>query len=247
MKELRAVVSDEEFAEVERFAQGLGVSMGEQNGVRTRREGVMGLIETYQQYRNAGRELNQKIMNQCLEPGVIKASARLLGLAEGETIVFESDREPSVLMDFALHEYRVNNQNAIERYAETVGGRNDMEHALLVALRSSYTSLFKVIAKDESTLLLNDRLRKQYHINLVDISLIKTAHPGLLLFTRLVPLKVFNMTSGVVFVFRGDVEHYLVKQHKKLEKKVKSESGSIKRFVAFFQLQRANGMDVRYA
>lgn len=207
----------------------------------------MGLIESYQQYRNVGRELNQKIMNQCLDPAVVMASARLLGLVEGETIVFEREEETSVLMDFALHEYRVNNQNAIERYAETVGWKNEIEQALLEGLRSSYTSLFKVIARDEFTLILNDRLRKEYNIKLLDISFSKTAHPGLLLFVRLVPMKEFNMTSGLVFAFYNDLEHYLLKQHKKLGKKVKSESGSIKRFVTFFQLQRTNGMDVRYA
>jgi len=187
-------------------------------------------------------------MVACLDRDVLMKSARLLGIARGDILVFDSEGETSVLTDFALNEYRVNNKNTIEIYREKVGWQNEIEKDILDALLSSYTSLFKItsIFEAENTLFLNDILNKKDNIKLIDIAFSKTAIPGLLLFIRLVPFKDFNMTSGVSFVFHGDLEEYLLRRYKKLSKKVKSDSDSIKRFISFFRLNKTNGIEVRY-
>ena len=208
----------------------------------------MTLMKKYKTYRKIGKELNHKIMDACLDRDVLMRSARLLGIARGDTFVFDSEDETSVLMDFALNEYRVNNKNTIEIYREKVGWQNEIEKDILDALLSSYTSLFKVtsIFEAENALLLNDILNKKDNIKLIDIAFSKTAIPGLLLFIRLVPFKDFNMTSGVSFVFPSDLEEYLLRRYKKLSKKVKSDSDSIKRFISFFRLNKTDGIKVRY-
>lgn len=187
-------------------------------------------------------------MDSCLDRDVLMRSARLLGVARGDTFVFDSEDETSVLMDFALNEYRVNNKNTIEIYREKIGWQNEVEKDILHALLSSYTSLFKVasISEAENTLLLNDILNKKDNMKIIDIAFSKTAIPGLLLFIRLIPFKNFNMTSGVSFVFSGDLEEYLLRRYKKLSKKVKSASDSIKRFVSFYKLSKTSGIEVRY-
>jgi hypothetical protein len=48
------------------------------------------------------------------------------------------------------------------------------------------------------------------------------------------------------FVFPGNLEIYLLRRYKKLSKKVKSDNDSIKRFVSFFELNKTDGMEVRY-
>ena len=208
----------------------------------------MTIIEKYKTYRKIGMELNHKIMDTCLDRDVFMKSARLLGIVRGDTLIFDSEGEMGVLMDFALNEYRVNNKNAIEIYREKIGWQNEIEKDILDALLSSYTSLFKIISvsEAENTLLLNDILNKKDNIKLIDIAFSKSAIPGLLLFTRLVSFKDFNMTSGVSFAFPGDLEGYLLRRYKKLSKKVKSDSDSIKRFVSFFRLNKINGIEVRY-
>ncbi len=208
----------------------------------------MTLVKKYKAYRKIGRELNHKIMDSCLDRDVLMRSARLLGVARGDTFVFDSEDETSVLMDFALNEYRVNNKNTIEIYREKIGWQNEVEKDILHALLSSYTSLFKVasISEAENTLLLNDILNKKDNMKIIDIAFSKTAIPGLLLFIRLIPFKNFNMTSGVSFVFSGDLEEYLLRRYKKLSKKVKSASDSIKRFVSFYKLSKTSGIEVRY-
>jgi len=208
----------------------------------------MTIIEKYKTYRKIGMELNHKIMDTCLDRDVFMKSARLLGIVRGDTLIFDSEGEMDVLMDFALNEYRVNNKNAIEIYREKIGWQNEIEKDILDALLSSYTSLFKIISvsEAENTLLLNDILNKKDNIKLIDIAFSKSAIPGLLLCTILVSFKDFNMTSGVSFAFPGDLEWYLLRRYKKLSNKVKSDSDSIKRFVSFFRLNKINGIEVRY-
>jgi hypothetical protein len=62
---------------------------------------VMDLLKKYKQYRKVGKELNSKIMDACLERDVLLKSARLLHMTRGDILVFESEDETSVLMDFA--------------------------------------------------------------------------------------------------------------------------------------------------
>ncbi len=87
----------------------------------------MTIIEKYKEYRKTGRELNQKIMNECLDWNTLIKSARLLGIARGETLIFEHEEETNVLMDFAMHDYRVNKQNTIKIYREKIGWENEVE------------------------------------------------------------------------------------------------------------------------
>ncbi len=210
---------------------------------------TMTFIKKYETYRKIGMELNHRIIDSCLDRDVLMKSAKLLGIVGGGDIfIFDSEDETSVLMDFALNEYRLNNKNTIEVYREKMDWRNEIERDILDALLSSYTSLFKVtsISESENTLLLDDILNKKGNIKLIDIGFSKSGMPGLLLFIRLVPFKNFNMTSGIAFVFPGELERYLLRRYKKLSKKVKSDSDSIKRFISFFRLNKTDGIEVRY-
>lgn len=208
----------------------------------------MTLIKKYKEYRKSGMKLNHKIMDACLARDVVMASAELLGILHGETLIFESEDESSVLMDFALNDYKVDNQNTVKLYRDTIGWKNDIEKELLDAHLASYTSLFKVtsISKKECTLLLNDLLTKEDDIQLIDINFSRSALPGILLFTRLIPLKDFNMTSGVSFAFPGHVEQHLLRGYEALSKKVKSDDEAVKRFVSFYNLSKTKGIEVQY-
>ncbi len=206
------------------------------------------VIEKYKEYRKIGKELNNKIINTSLDRDVFMKAARLLGIARGETLIFESEDETSVLMDFALHDYRTNKQNTIEIYREKIGGENEIEKEILDAFISSYTSLFKIISisEAENSLILNDLLNKKDNIKLIDIALSQTAVPGLLVFIRLVPFKDFNMAAGSSLAFPADSEKYILKRYKILSRKVKASNDAIKRFVSFYKLSKTDGIEVRY-
>ncbi len=187
-------------------------------------------------------------MDACLERDVLMKSARLLGIARGDVLLFDTEDETSVLMDFALNDVKVKNKNIIEIYREKIGWKNTVEKKILDARRSSYTSLFRIksISEENCTLVVSDILNKKDNIKLIDIAFSQTGVPGLLLFFRLVPFKDFNMTSGVSFVFPGDSERDLLMRYKKLRKKKKSEDESIRRFISFFKLNKKYGLEVLY-
>ncbi len=173
------------------------------------------LINKYKNYREVGRKLHEKIIDTSLDRAVFIKAAKLFGMARGNTLILENEDELSNLMDFALHDYKVNNKNVIEIYKEKAAPMNEIEKEVLDAFLLSYTSLFKVvsISKKENSLILKDLLNKKDNIKLIDIAFSKHGVPGLLVFGRLVPFKDFNMTSGAVFGFHGELEDYIIKNY----------------------------------
>ncbi len=209
----------------------------------------MSLIREYRKCRRVSKDLNKKMVHT-LSKDVIMGSARLLGIAgQGDSILFDFEEEVNVLMDFALNDYMINDRNAVENYQEKIGGQNELEKGILNALLSSYTSLFEVISisERERVLVLKDLLNNVDNIKLTDIALSRSAVPGLLLFIRLVPFEhEFHRSSGIAFVFPGDLKSQLLRRYKILSKRIKSENESIKRFASFLKLNRTFGIKVVY-
>ncbi|MEW5898930.1 MAG: hypothetical protein AB1652_07135 [Bacillota bacterium] len=97
------------------------------------------MIEKYKTYRRIGMMLNQKMMKAYLDRDILFKAAGLLGMVSGNTLIFESEDETSVLMDFALYECVFGNKSVTSTYREKVGGENEQEKDILTALISSYT------------------------------------------------------------------------------------------------------------
>jgi hypothetical protein len=118
---------------------------------------------------------------------------------------------------------------------------------MLAAQSLSYTSLFKIIDSDpvNSSLTLSDLLNNGSEVKLININLSQTALPAFLIFTRIVPFSDFNMLSGMFCIFPEDSEKALLKQFKIGMRKVKSEIESVQRFIAFFKLNRKEGLSVK--
>jgi hypothetical protein len=115
-------------------------------------------------------------------------------------------------------------------------------------LLASHTSLFKITAVDqrEKLVFFDDIINGQSRIGLIDIALSRTATIGMLLFFRLLPFSDFNMASDVSFAFPNELANYLLRQYKKLRKKIKSDSEAVKRFVSFFWLSKTDGLKMQY-
>jgi len=209
----------------------------------------MDTVKKYKNYRKIGMKLNHKIMDKFLDRDTLHKSAKLLNIIQRGKFVFDSEDETSVLMDFALNDYRFVNKNVVERYRDKYGWKNKVEKDIFDALSNSYTSLFKItsISRHNNTLILKDILNKKDDIKLIDIAFSNTiSHSNYLLFTRILPFMDFNMTSGVSFIFPANMENYLIRQYKKKITKIKSNHEAIKRFVSFYQLNKKHGIDVSY-
>jgi hypothetical protein len=206
-------------------------------------------LDQYQAYRKAAKELNQQLMDALVERSVLMRAARALDVARGNTFVFESEAEMNVLMDYALYEHRRYGQSLVQRYREQTTSLSPMQRALLDGMCQAYTSLFRIaeVQAAESTLVLADRLQQREDIPLIDIMFSRTVEPDMLLFTRVIPLPMMNMTAGIAFVFPGDSEASLLRRYKRLSKRVKADTEAARRLVAFFQLNRTAGIEVAFA
>lgn len=201
------------------------------------------MLDKYKTFWEASRALHSKLMKQGISTEVMMKSGKLLRIVRDKTFMFESEAEMAAVMEFALHEYRVNGKTGVETYDEDVGGESEIETEILHALVDSYTSLFEVvtIVMPDHTLLLRDVLGKRGDVWLTDINLSETAAVGFLLFLRVLSFADFNATSGITFAFAGDRKGHLLKKHRKLSDKHPSASDSLKRFIAFFWLHRTDG------
>jgi len=207
----------------------------------------MDIIKQYRQCRKMGMQLNSRIIESADKELFGKAAA-LLNMLEDNTIVLEEDYERDVLMDFIINE-RINGDKSVaETFLQSQSLENDVERDILNALISSYTSLFKIesILRDEKVIILNDILNERNEIKLTDIGFSETASPEMLLFTRIVPFDNFNMTSGLSFLFPAGREEYLLRRYRRIRRKYKAQDEATARFAAFFELNRTEGLLVKY-
>ena len=210
-------------------------------------ESQKSLIKKYQQYRNIGKDLTQKIFQEFTDSQSIQAVAKLMGIWQRGTLILESDEEFNFIMDFSLFEYFVKGKNFIQRYQEENSELDEKESEMLEAQFLSYTSLFKILETEPANarMTLGDLFNDNQEVEIININLSQTARPGLLMFTRILPFSDFNMASGMFGIFPENSERHLMKRYNIMRKRVKSEIESVQRFIAFFKLNRTEGLETK--
>lgn len=206
------------------------------------------ILKKYKNYREVGKELNQKIIDRYVGREVFLLSGKYLGLVKKDALMFENESETVALMDFSINECRINGKTAVELYKEKVKVDNDIETEILDGLINSYTSLFKItnVKRREKKLILADLLNNNNPVEITDIGFSQTAASDFLIFLRIVSFADFNITGGFGFPFDEDLEEVLLKEYKQIAKRVKSSDESIKRYVAFFKLFKRHGIETGF-
>ncbi|CAJ36676.1 hypothetical protein [Methanocella arvoryzae] len=201
------------------------------------------LIAKYNLYRKKNKELNNKLIQSCLDRETILKAAELLGMVENGKIMLEDVQESDVLMDFALNDCLKDGKTAVERYANKVGGADEIEQEILEGLRSSYTSLFKeaAVSRENRTVDLDDVLGNRGRIQIIDNGLSMSYSWNTLLFLRIVPLKSFSMTSGIFFAFDQKTENRMLRAYENFYQRIPADTEDIRRFAAFFKTNRIFG------
>ncbi len=202
------------------------------------------IINKYRQYIDLSRKLAHILLTRFVSAEVLQTVSRLMGVMRGKGIMLESKEEKKFIADFSLFEHQINGENCFQRYQAENHELDAKEAEMLKASLLSYTSLFKIIETDpvNASVTLSDLLSNKQEIKIININLSQTARPGLLIFTRIVPFSDFNMASGMFCMFSKNSERALLKQLKPEMKKVKSEIESVQRFIAFFKLNRKQGL-----
>ena len=209
----------------------------------------MVLIDKYQLYRKKGKKLNDLIIKRQINRELLTEAAKKLGIPlKNNTFIFNSEDEMSVLMDFAIYECAKTGKNCIALYKEDIDTNDNIEKELLEGMLLSYTSLFKItsIIEKENKIMLADVLNKKEDISFIDFGLSMTGTPGMLIFTRIIPLKDFSMTSGISFAFPENSEENLKNNYEILKNKINSDSDSLKRFAAFYKMSLNEGLETSY-
>lgn len=163
-------------------------------------------LSDYRTIRESGKELAGKIFKYAVESNKqeLVTAAKLLGFWDGKMMVFDSENDSETLMDYIVFEKSTQNVPAFKRFLMNNPKLNDLQLENMDGILNNYSSLFEIKSIDSISnyLLLVDVLdsnRKEYL--LMDIGMSKTAPVGFILYTRLIPIREINMTSGVSFGF----------------------------------------------
>lgn len=154
------------------------------------------IISRYQRLRTASRELNNRLVKR-LSKDVLYEGGRKLGILQGDTLVFDTEDESSVLMDYCLYDVRRNGRNAIEQYLiDSPTDPESDEAACLRAMQHAIYSLFVVESVERGLGVIVRDLLSQEVLLVVDMGFGSSAQPGLVFASRLLHHEGFSMTGG---------------------------------------------------
>jgi hypothetical protein len=152
----------------------------------------------YTRLRQVLKKLNSELM-QSLSRSSILESAKKLGLAEGNVLVFDNPEETSVLFDYCLYCSRMGGKTVSERYIErTPPLPQSDEMVVLRAMIDSFYSVFQVgqVYKGRGVSLY-DFFRKN-DVFLVDIGLSDTAVSDMPFAGGILPFADFHISAGAL-------------------------------------------------
>lgn len=207
-------------------------------------------LTDYKAIRESGKELAGDIFNYAVDSNKqeLISAAKMLGFWDGKMFVFDSDNDSDTLMDLIVFEKITSNLPACNRFQMSNPKLNDLQQENMNGIINNYSSLFEVKSIDSigNTLVLEDLLdtgRKEYL--LMDIGLSKTARLGFIHYTRLIPIRDINMTSGVSFIFEKIYKDKLLSAISLAAFKKRRKLTSIEMYVLLHEKKRQFGVETR--
>ncbi|MFC1835413.1 hypothetical protein ACFL2Q_11870 [Thermodesulfobacteriota bacterium] len=161
-------------------------------------------LAQYKRLRNAGRHLNEVLVERLPDASVLDC-AKKLGLLKAGSLVLNSEQEMPILLDYCLYADRRDGKTVIERYSV----RNPPPDAsdemiLLQAMKNSHYSVFEaksIHLRQGATLL--DMLRDEEFL-LMDVGIGSTGRSGMFFAGRVLPLEQYFLTSGALIPLSAD-------------------------------------------
>ena len=181
------------------------------------------LIQKYKFYRENGKVLNQKIIQQITRKTMLEA-ARALDIRKGGTLVFESEHEMDVLMDYIAYDFRYKGKNGLERYLHRNPQAITSEDRILIeSMLNAKYSIYEIAGSNGNGIVnMVDILRKET-VSLIDINLSAIASgegipAGSGLAGRLIaPENLFCMSTGAMLPIGQEairlIHDYMIKFH----------------------------------
>jgi SEC-C motif len=154
------------------------------------------IIRRYKELRKAGRHLNNKLVRRLSKDDLDKGGKKLGFLRRG-ALVFDTEDETSVLMDYCLYDVRRNGRNAIEQYL--IDEPPDPDSDEMVYLRAMQHAVYSVFVVESVHrglgVTIRDSLSGDTHL-MADMGFGASAQPGLVFASRLLFQDGFTMSGG---------------------------------------------------
>ena len=187
-------------------------------------------INDYKNLRDIIKNLTSKVLNfKSNRRNDMIHAGKLLGFWDGQAMLFDSDQESDILMDFLIYEKNKNSSKLIDQFYDSDIVLTDIEEEVLEGMTNSTFSLFQILNIDieKYTITIVDILdQKKKEYNIMDIGFSQTAVPGIVFFSRLLPIRELYITSGVSFGFNPSMKNKILSDIKfaKLKKGKKLDS-----------------------
>jgi hypothetical protein len=207
-------------------------------------------LSDYKAIREAGKKIGGDIFNYAVDSNKndLVTAAKLLGFWNGKAMVFDSENDSETMMDLMVFEKITSNLPACNRFQMSNPKLNDLQLENMNGILNNYPSLFEVKSIDSigNTLVLEDLLdasRKEYV--LMDIGMSKTARLGSVFYTRLIPIRDINMTSGASFIFEKIYKEKLLSAISFAAVKKRRKLTSTEMYILMHEKNRQFGMETR--
>ncbi|MFB5663493.1 tetratricopeptide repeat protein [Alteribacillus sp. HJP-4] len=173
----------------------------------------------------------------------MKEVSRFLGIPlKNGAFQFEREAvEQQALSDFIIYHMKNDGRRIFEQFAESEHTINEGQKEWLDAAADQHLSLFSVKARSrvDETVLLEDLLYGDT-FEIIDHGLSANSSNELLVFTRIIKLTDFQMTSGLAFLFEEKNEELLKRQAARLISRNQADDGRL--FQLFFEQFKKRGI-----
>jgi len=197
-------------------------------------------LDEYRRYRMASMALHEKIMKAFVDSDRIGLAARALNLGgKNRQLVFDTEEDINMLMDYALYELRQDGKSLVELYQAQKGESDPIEGELLSAMVKARLGLFRVdsVLRSSRQVRLSSLLESERGFKLTDINLSETVFEGIILCIRPLELPKFTIGSGITFSYPATMATELVERWQR-------EPTSARRYATMFKLSKRKGYTV---
>lgn len=175
----------------------------------------MDIKERYDRVRSVQINLYNKIIDM-LEDNyytyVLRESSKMDFKIKEKQIQFEKENEFPYIMDYFIHEYKINGKSAAELYMQKAKVIDNIEKEILENMDKSFASLYRVVnvVEKNKVVFLMDTINKVKNIKLTDIGYSETIDDSKLLFTRVIQADGLYISAGMSFVYDSAYEEKIL-------------------------------------
>jgi hypothetical protein len=153
--------------------------------------------------RQVSRSLGSKLVST-LGKEDLDEGGRRLGILRDGILVFGSEDETAILMDYCIYNVYRDGRNAVQRYLETSPPQpGSDESTVLKAMRQAYYTFVQVTAVERGVgVTVHDAFRDEVHF-LADVGLSNTVPKNIVFAGRVLPFEGFLTTGGASLPIAG--------------------------------------------